>query len=147
LYGFGFLSGLVRTFFPFEGPFGSEVSGSMMVVFAALFVFSVVVFIPLALLGVIGLQVVNPMSNERWHPPRHDSNPLYLRNPLYFFHFVAFFIAAMGIGSFLGATWAGWAALAAGAGGVLAGGSIYMGLRLSMRVYHWKIAAERAQDE
>jgi hypothetical protein len=143
LYVFGFAAGLGRTFLPLQDPAGSgpaESSTTVLVVGSA----AILLFIPLGLLGIVGLQAANPMSDKQWDPPRHDANPLYPRNPLFFFHGAGWFFAASGSGILAGTFWAGWKAFVAGLYLLLAATAVLAGVRLCMRVYTSKIRDSKA---
>jgi len=61
-----------------------------------------ILFPPLALIFVIGIQAFNPFSAPLWTKPSWRSNFLNLRDPLHFFHFGAFAVLAGAAGSALG---------------------------------------------
>jgi hypothetical protein len=103
-------------------------------------------FMPFMLLAVIGVQAVNPMSDDRWSVPRHDTNPFRLGDPLHLFHFAAFLIIGCGIGSIVGAIWAGWLSLGMGLFQVLGGLMLLLSVRWCIKVYKHKYVPEDAAD-
>jgi hypothetical protein len=54
------------------------------------------VFTILALLFVVGMQVVNPLSAKVWHKPDWNRNPFNLKDPIQFFHLAAYIMFAQG---------------------------------------------------
>ncbi|MEI8645502.1 hypothetical protein P4S60_07790 [Pseudoalteromonas sp. Hal040] len=54
------------------------------------------VFSFLALLFVVGMQVVNPLSAKVWHKPDWNRNPFSLKDPIQFFHLAAYIMFAQG---------------------------------------------------
>lgn len=57
----------------------------------------IVVFIPVALVLVIGFQRLNPGSAKVWHRPSWSTNPFDFRDPIQFFNLGAFLSIAQGI--------------------------------------------------
>lgn len=53
-------------------------------------------FFPIAMIILIGVQVVNPRSAKLWHHPSWISNPFNFRDPIQFFHFGAIITIAQG---------------------------------------------------
>ena len=96
-------------------------------------------FIPLMLLLVIGIQAVNPFSDDKWTVPTHRSNPLRLGNPLLFFHFGAFIGGASGLGMLVSSLWNGLFVAAFGAVVVLGSIMSLVGVRLCSRVFKHKM--------
>jgi hypothetical protein len=101
----------------------------------------ILLFIPLGLLFVIGIQSVNPYSDAMWSKPTHDANPFRLRNPLLFFHFAAYVTLAVGVSLVLSSIWRGWFALAHGLLMLLGALMILAGVKLSTRVFRHKMSA------
>ena len=56
------------------------------------------VFFPLSLLLLLGLQTLNPTTVRVWTRPTHSTNPFNLRDPLHFFHFGAYVMGSCGLG-------------------------------------------------
>lgn len=54
-------------------------------------------FCPVGLFFVIGLQTVNPWSSKIWHQPSWALSPFNFREPLQFFHLVAYVCLAQGL--------------------------------------------------
>ena len=54
------------------------------------------VFSFLAILFVVGMQVVNPLSAKVWHKPDWNLNPFSLKDPIQFFHFAAYIMLVQG---------------------------------------------------
>lgn len=54
------------------------------------------VFTFLALLFVVGMQVVNPLSTKVWHKPDWNRNPFSLEDPIQFFHLAAYIMLVQG---------------------------------------------------
>jgi hypothetical protein len=100
-----------------------------------------VLAIPLMLLWVIGLQAANPGSDKQWARPTHQADPFRLGNPLLFFHFFAFVLAACALGALVSALWRGLPALCAGLTWGAAAVSTLAGVRLAMRTFKHKLAA------
>jgi hypothetical protein len=55
------------------------------------------VFIPIALVLVIGFQRLNPHSAKVWHRPSWSTNPFNFRDPIQFFYLAALLSIAQGI--------------------------------------------------
>jgi hypothetical protein len=55
------------------------------------------VFIPVALVLVVGFQRLNPRSAKVWHRPSWSTNPFNFRDPIQFFYLGAFLSIAQGI--------------------------------------------------
>lgn len=121
----------------------SRLPAPMMISFGA---FAVVCFalIPFMLLFVIGIQVANPMSDDKWTIPTHKSNPFQLGNPLPFFHFGAYLNAACGLGLMVASLWQGVLALAYGVLTLAAAFMFLVGIQLCIRVYAQKITKDDA---
>jgi len=103
-------------------------------------------FYPLGLIFVIGIQAVNPFSAPRWTKPSWRSNFLNLRDPLHFFHFFAFAGLAGAAGSALGSLAVqGRLDFLVVAMQALAGLGILAGVRLCLRVYRFKYQDEPPQ--
>ncbi|MEM1108600.1 MAG: hypothetical protein AAGH99_07920 [Planctomycetota bacterium] len=107
--------------------------------FVAIFLIASLILIPLMLLFVIGIQAINPLNDSQWLKPTHDANPLYLRNPLFFFHFAAYLIFAAGGSLLVSSLWRGWPALAHGVYLLLAAPMILLGIRICIRVFRHKL--------
>lgn len=54
------------------------------------------VFSFLAILFVVGMQVVNPLSAKVWHKPDWNCNPFSLKDPIQFFHLAAYIMLVQG---------------------------------------------------
>ncbi|NRA80453.1 MAG: hypothetical protein HRU18_19805 [Pseudoalteromonas sp.] len=54
------------------------------------------VFTILALLFVVGMQVVNPLSAKVWHMPDWNHNPFSFKDPIQFFHLAAYIMLVQG---------------------------------------------------
>jgi len=108
---------------------------------AILCVFAIIslILIPPMLLFVIGIQAINPFSDDKWTPPTHRSNPLRLGNPLLFFHFGAFFLGATGLGFLASSPWKGLMVAARGMFVVLGSIMMLVGIRLCMRAFKDKM--------
>lgn len=149
---FGFLSGLAAPGDTFLGtPPGTfqelpSFSTGTFVVFG-LHAILLTLFLPLGLLFVIGIQSVNPFSDDVWTRPTHHSNPLHLGNPLLFFHFFAFFVGASGLGVVVSSLWNGLPAALHGILGLWGSSMILVGIRLCMRVFQHKLNVETPRNE
>lgn len=94
--------------------------------------------IPIMLLFVIGIQYINPLSDKYWSKPTHDANPFCFGNPLFFFHFGAYQMLAVGVGSFISALWHGWPALLHGIFLLLGSLMFLVGIHACVHCYHKK---------
>ena len=56
----------------------------------------ILIFIPFALLFVVGIQAVNPFSAKVWRKPDWNLNPLNFKDPVQFFHFGAYILLVQG---------------------------------------------------
>ena len=108
--------------------------------FAALAVIAVV--IPFMVLAVLAFQAINPFSDKTWKLPTHHSNPFRLGNPLLFFHFAVYLGAAAGLGTVISSVWRGLFAAILGLILLVYSLSVLIGVRLTMRVFRYKMAAE-----
>lgn len=113
-----------------------------MLALVGIFAIAGVLLMPVMLLAIIGLQALNPWSDDLWTRPTHRSNPFRLGNPLLLFHFAAYFAAASGLGVLVSSLWHGLYAAAYGALGILGAASVLVGVRLCMRVFKHKMAEE-----
>ena len=131
----GFVDGVAYPFVAPDFPVGQGVWAHVFLVVGGLLG---CVLMPLMLLGIIGLQVVNPASSDRWTVPSWRTNFLNFSDPLHFFHMAAFVVMACGAGMLIAAPFSagvfGLHAIVAGLGG----GSVLFGVRLCRRVYHTK---------
>ena len=55
------------------------------------------IFCPVALVFVLGLQVVNPLSAKEWRHPSWNANPFNFSEPLQFFHLGAYVCLVQGV--------------------------------------------------
>ena len=55
------------------------------------------IFCPVGLAFVIGIQYLNPKSDEIWHKPAWNENPFNFGSPLQFFHLAAYVFLVQGI--------------------------------------------------
>jgi hypothetical protein len=118
--------------------FAAAVPGGLPVLVTWMCIFAIL-FPPLALLFVIGIQAVSPFSAPRWTKPSWRSNFLNLRDMLHFFHFGAFAGLAGAAGSALGSLAVqGRLDFVVAAMQALASLGILAGVRLCMRVYRSK---------
>lgn len=62
--------------------------GSLLVIF---------IFCPIGLVLILAIQVVNPRSAKAWRRPSWSINPFNFREPLQFFHAVAYVCLAQGL--------------------------------------------------
>ena len=53
--------------------------------------------IPVALVFMIGIQAINPMSAKVWRKPNWNLNPINFKDPVQFFHLGAYVMLAQGI--------------------------------------------------
>lgn len=102
----------------------------------------VVVVSPLISIGTIGIELVNPFSDETWELPTRDSHPLYSGNPLLPVHFLGQISIAQGIGHLLASLFVGVPALIYGVVGILFGYGLLLGLRWSLRFCKRKLSLE-----
>ena len=100
---------------------------------------AVLLTIPLLLLFVIGIQAINPFTDEEWRVPTHASNPFHFRNPYPFFHFAAYVMGAGGGGLLISGLWHGPIAAVQGLLTLVGAGMLLVGLRLCTRVYAHKL--------
>ncbi len=126
-------------FVPAEQSEKFEISSDWMFSVEVIFAILGLMFIPIGLLLVIGLQAANPFSDEKWSPPTHRSNPLHFGNPLLFFHFAAFGIGAQSLGFLTSSLWNGWPVAVLGTFGVLGAIMVLVDVRLCMRVFKDKM--------
>jgi hypothetical protein len=89
--GIGFIFGLLS---PFLGSSEAEYIDIMDCLI-------VLIFCPVGLLFVIGIQAINPISGKIWTKPSWESNPFNFKDPLHFFHLGALNILATSVGSFI----------------------------------------------
>ncbi len=90
------------------------------------------------LMILIGIQAVNPRSAASWEYPKWNKSFLDFSNPLRFFHFGAWYFAAVAVGATTG-----WLArgvenlwLVSSASGAAAG--TWLGVNAAWRAYKWK---------
>src|SRR5437867_12795738 len=57
----------------------------------------ILLFSPVALLLIVGLQSQNPLSSTRWRKPSWLINPFLFEEPLQFFHLAAYHFLAAGV--------------------------------------------------
>jgi hypothetical protein len=118
--------------------FAAAVPGGIPVLVIGMCIFAIL-FPPLALIFVIGIQAVNPYSAPRWTKPSWRSNFLNLRDMLHFFHFGAFAGLAGAAGSALGSLAVqGRLDFVVAVMQALASLGFLAGVRLCMRVYRFK---------
>jgi len=98
-----------------------------------------VVLSPFMILWVIGIQILNPMSDPQWELPSSDGNPLRLGNPLNFAHFAAQLGLTSGVGYLLASSWCGFHTFVLAVTCVLVGLGWFLGLRWSIRIAGNKI--------
>jgi len=102
------------------------------------FFVSMAVLVPLMVLGVIGMQTLNTGMTgtpRPWARPRLQDNPLQMRNPLKVVHFLAQLFLVAGAVMTLTGLWAGQAVLLQGLMALWFGVLMYIGVRLSEKVY------------
>ncbi|GGK51567.1 hypothetical protein A6E11_19090 [Aliivibrio fischeri] len=91
----------------------------------------------LGLFFIIGIQAFNPYSSKLWVVPSWEINPFTKKQPIVFFHFVAWFITVQSIVQLIFSILCGysyWSALL----GTVFGLSIFIGLRLVRIAFHFK---------
>jgi len=97
-----------------------------------------VVFFPVAMLLVIGVQFVNPFTSPKWTAPTWNSNFLNLRDPMHFFHLVAFMGVSGGVGLLACSPFVGLWVLFEGVSCLASSVSLLLGIRLCMKVFKSK---------
>lgn len=141
LYLLGFLSGicsftqksLLRAFFA-----DMDFSNPIIVGFFSFSLIMVLLFPYCGLLFILGLQSINPFSAERWIKPSHETNPLNLKQPLFFFHFASYIALFYSIGILLSSSWNGWLALVEGALNVIISINMIFALKLCQIIFKKK---------
>lgn len=103
-----------------------------------------VVFVPVAMLFVIGVQFVNPFTSPKWKAPTWNSNFLNLRDPLHFFHLGAFLGVSGAAGLLVCSPFAGLWVFLAGVSCLTASVSLLLSIRLCMKVYASKFEASHS---
>ena len=94
---------------------------------------------PVMLIAVVGVQAINPASDERWDVPSHRSNPFRLGNPLTFFHFIGCTIAVASLGFIVSGIWNGLYAVIYGVLLLIGSAMVLLGVRLCTRIFKHKI--------
>ena len=91
--------------------------------------------IPLIVLGFVGICAVTSKADVKWDAPSHYSKPFSAVNPLFFFHFGAYFMGAGGLAILLSSLWNGLGTALEGIFALLESLMLLWGTRLSMRVF------------
>jgi len=94
---------------------------------------------PIALLALVGLQAVIPMSAPSWRQPSWSVNPFQVREPLQFFHLGSFFFMAGGLIGIATLPFRGLAAAPLAISLVSIGVGLWVGVQLCMMVYRKKM--------
>ena len=138
-FALGIIFGIIFPYDEFRiDDLAAAVPGGLPVLVIGMCIFAIL-FYPLGLIFVIGIQAVNPLSAPRWAKPSWRSNFLNLRDMLHFFHFGAFVVLAGAAGSALGSLAVqGRLDFLLVAMQAMAGLGTLAGVRLCMRVYRFK---------
>lgn len=94
---------------------------------------------PVALLALVGLAAVTPMSAPSWRQPSWGVNPFQPREPLQFFHLGAFFFLAGGVIGVAALPVRGLAAAPLAFSLVSIGVGTWVGIQLCMLAYRKKM--------
>lgn len=107
------------------------------------------VFVPLVVLLVIGIQAMLGVGHDKWHRPKHCTNPFQIGNPLPFTHFLGCLVGALGLGGLVAGLWRGAMIALLGGHVVLIGVLMLIGVHLAMRLFYHKMtdAPGRADAE
>ncbi len=97
---------------------------------------------PIALLAVVGLQAISPMSAPFWRWPSWSVNPLQAREPLQFFHLGAFFFMAGGVVGLGLLPFRDSAAAPLAVSLLSIGIGLWIGVQLGIKVYRKKMVRE-----
>lgn len=109
------------------------------------FVMVPLVFFPVALLWVIGIQYVNPLSAKRWTVPGLNTPFLTLRDPLHFFHAGAYGGLGFGMGFLIAAPFKGADYFLLGCSGLSGFLGMLLGIRLCIRIFSERYADGEAR--
>lgn len=98
------------------------------------------IFTPVVVLLLVGLQAINPFSARIWRRPSWYTNPLLFTEPLQFFHLAAFYFLASGAGVLLGLPLGSLSGFPVAV--VLLSIGLCVGVRLCISIFTWKMADE-----
>ncbi len=87
----------------------------------------------------LSIQTLNPLLRRKWSRPSWFSNPYTLRDPLQGFHLDAFAFMAFGFGALLTLPFVGFSVLPFAIGLALIGVGTWLGVRLCMVLFRWKM--------
>ncbi len=98
------------------------------------------VFSFLALLFVVGMQVVNPLSAKVWHKPYWNRNPFSLKDPIQFFHLAAYIMFAQGAVVLSRLLFSSITFYLESLVPLVIGGGVLIGIKLAMHLFKVKYA-------
>jgi hypothetical protein len=98
-----------------------------------------------AVLLVVGLQAINPLSAPRWHRPTWASRPFSLGDPLAFFHFGGWYFMAGAIGLLISTLCTHSRGLVGPLSLACVGLGIIAGVRLCGVAWRWKFSQGNMQ--
>jgi hypothetical protein len=136
LFTLGFLVALAA---PIEQPEELHSMQSWMLGIVVLILLVSLLLIPCMILIVIGVQSVNPLSDQIWTRPNHHVNPFHFGNPLLFFHFAAYLFGSCALGVLFSSLWRGSLVALEGCYSALCSLMVLVGVQLSMRVFKRKL--------
>lgn len=102
----------------------------------------ILIFAPITVLLIVGLQAVSPFSARVWRRPSWCINPLLFTEPLQFFHLAVFYFLASGAGVLLGLPFSVLSGFPIAAVLISIGVGLWVGVRLCMTFFTWKMANE-----
>jgi hypothetical protein len=101
------------------------------------------IFIPLALLIVVSLQAVNPLSNSQWTRPSWNTCFRDLGDPLHFFHMAAWACFFASLGVLISSPFCGILYFLIGLAGFVGSISVFWGIKLCIRMFPHKFESEQ----
>jgi hypothetical protein len=101
---------------------------------------------PFAVLFVVGIQAINPMSAAVWRRPSWYINPFIFREPLQFLHLAAFDFIAGGIVALITLPFRGLAAAPLAVSLVAVGCGVWLGIQLCMVTFRNKMEEKANQS-
>jgi hypothetical protein len=124
--------------YPFLTKGEFQALGSMEVGFIIVGMLLGLLLMPPMLLGVIGIQAINPFSAPVWTRPSWETNFLNLGDPLHFFHCGGWCFIATGPGMILMAPFTHWLNAVWGIMVIVGGIELLWAVRLCEKVYRRK---------